>query len=105
VRRYSMNMDSEAVAASQTAQILGATGTITDILERVIIVPTTLSPGSVTIINGDGGTSTVIFNGGASSLTELKPIVVELGVVCNAAGGWRITTGANVACLCVGRFR
>jgi len=100
-----MNMDSEAVAASQTAQVLGPAGSLGDILERVVIIPTTTSPGSVTIINGTGGTSTVIFNGGATSLTELKPFVVELGALCIAAGGWQITTGANVACFCVGRFR
>lgn len=95
----------ETVAASQTAQVLGSAAADNrdqEFLARVIIIPTTTSPGSVTIINN--ATSIVIFNGGASSLTELKPIVVELGI--NSTGGpWSITTGANVAVLCVGRFK
>lgn len=97
--------DYETVAANQTAQVIGLTGTLGDILDRVVIIPTTLSPGAVTII--DGNVSIVVFNGGATSLTELKPIVLDLGMraIVTTTPGFRITTGANVAVLAIGRFR
>lgn len=96
----------ETVAASQTAQVLGSADASNvrdqEFLARVVIIPTTTSPASVTII--DNATSIVIFNGGASSLTTLAPIVVELGI--NSQGGpWKITTGANVAAIGIGRFK
>jgi len=104
MRREEFNMAFEAVAASQTAQVMGPNGMKGDILERVIIIPTTTSPGAVTIINGSGGTATVIFDGGATSVPSLAPIVVTLGFICGVAGGWGITTGANVRVICAGRF-
>lgn len=97
----------ENVIAGQTAQVLGPSniagtgGAKGDLLARVVITPTTTSPGVVTII--DGSTSITIFDGGASSLTELKPIVVELGLEA-VNGSWAITTGANIRALCVGTF-
>lgn len=93
----------ETVAASQTAQVFGGgdvgsgKGTW---LERLIIVPANLNPGVVTII--DNATSISVFAGGTGSITELKPIVVDLGVAAKAAK-WSITTGANVSVIAVGR--
>lgn len=93
----------ETVAASQTGQVFGSStagagkGTY---LERLIIVPATTSPGAVTII--DNATSISVFAGGASSINELRPIVVELGMAATAVK-WSITTGANVSVIAVGR--
>jgi hypothetical protein len=97
--------DFETVAASQTAQRIGPNGNIGNILERIIIVPTSTSPGAVDIADGNG-TNIRIFNGGSSSLSELKPIVVELGMICvnTTTPGWEVTTGANVAVIAIGRF-
>jgi hypothetical protein len=91
----------ETVAASQTAQVIGGAGAEGDYLARVIIVPASLSPGVVTIL--DGATSINIFAGGAASLTELKPIVVELGLTAGT-GPWKVTTGANVSVIATGNF-
>jgi hypothetical protein len=90
--------DYETVAASQTGQVLGAAGAKGDVIRRLVIVPTTVAPGVVTIL--DGGTSIPVFVGGA---TELKPIPVELCVE-SKNGAWSITTGANVSVVAIGRF-
>lgn len=91
----------ETVAASQTAQVLGPTGAVGDYLKRLIIIPATTSPGNVLLL--DNATSITIFAGGASSVTELKPIVVELDMF-SVSGAWKLTTGANVSAIGIGVF-
>lgn len=91
----------ETVAASQTAQVLGATGAAGDYLAGVLIVPATTSPGNVIIL--DNATSITIFTGGASSVSNLVPFMVPLGMT-SVSGAWKITTGANVSCIGVGNF-
>ena len=93
----------ETVAASQTGQVFGSSATGGGkgaYLERLVIVPANLNPGAVTII--DNATSISVFAGGTGSLTELKPICVELGMAATAAK-WSITTGANVSVIAIGR--
>jgi hypothetical protein len=91
----------EPVAASQTDQMMGATGAAGDYLAAVIIIPTTTSPGAVSI--EDGSTNTVIFDGGASSVSNLAPIRLDLGIY-SVSGGWEITTGSNVRAIGIGSF-
>lgn len=93
--------DYETVAASQTAQVLGAGGTIGDYLMGLLIVPATTSPGTVAIL--DNATSITVFTGGASSVSNLVPFFVPLGLV-SVNGAWKITTGANVSVIAVGAF-
>jgi hypothetical protein len=101
--RFDINTDYETVAAGQTDQVLGPVGGSGDILERLIIVPATTSPGAVQIKDG-GGSAVTVFTGGASSVGGLSPIVVDVGAR-SAAGAWKVTTGANVSAIGVGRFR
>ena len=91
----------ETVAASQTAQVLGPDGALGDYIKRLIIIPASTSPGVVALL--DNATSINILPGGASSLTELKPIIVELDMF-SVSGAWKITTGASVSVLAVGVF-
>lgn len=91
----------ETVAASQTDQMLGATGAAGDYLAGVLIIPATTSPGAVSI--EDGSSNTTIFTGGASSVSNLVPFFVPLGIY-SVTGGWEITTGANVSAIGVGSF-
>jgi len=92
----------ETVAASQTAQVLGAgSGATGDYISKVIIIPATTSPGNVLLL--DNATSITIFTGGASSVSNLVPFTVDLGMV-SASGAWKITTGANVSVIGVGTF-
>lgn len=95
--------DYEAVAASQTNQVMGPVGAAGDVLARVIVIPATTSPGAVTIKDG-ANTAITIFPGGASSVTTLSPIIVPVGAR-STAGAWQISTGTNVSAIGVGRFR
>lgn len=95
----------ETVAASQTNQALGASGATGDYLGTVWIVPATTSPGSVVV--KDGSTSPdvgiTVFTGGASSVSNLVPFPVALGIR-STSGGWSVTTGANVSVIATGNF-
>lgn len=96
----------QAVAASQTATVLqtsaGATG---DYLSHCIIYPTSTSPGVVTVFDNTNtaANSAVLFPGGASSTSNLTPISVPVGAK-SVNGAWKVTTGANVSVVCVGKF-
>lgn len=91
----------ETVAASQTAQVLGATGATGDYLAGVLVIPATTSPGAVTLL--DNATSITIFTGGASSVSNLVPFMIPIGAA-SASGAWKLTTGANVSCIGIGKF-
>lgn len=92
----------ETVAASQTDQVLGTNGAIGDSLQTLIIVPATTSPGAVSIKDGTGSAIT-IFTGGATSVADLAPIVVPINAR-SSVGAWKVTTGAAVSVIAVGRF-
>ncbi len=89
----------ETVAASQTAQVLGANGAKGDYIERIIIVPAITGAGNVALL--DGTTSISVFATG--TLADLTPIVIPLGMV-SVIGPWKITTGASVSVIAVGNF-
>lgn len=91
----------ETVAASQTNQVLGATGAIGDFISSILVTPATTSPGAVTLI--DNATSIVVFTGGATSVADLTPFSITLNMV-SVSGSWRITTGAAVSVIGVGSF-
>lgn len=92
----------ETVAASQTDQALGATGAAGDDIDGLLIVPANTSPGAVSIKDGDGSAITV-FAGGSSSVSNLVPFPVPLGLR-SLDGAWKITTGADVSVIAVGNF-
>lgn len=91
----------ETVAASQTDQVMGSSGAAGDILSSVLIIPATTSPGAVSIKDGAGSAIT-IFTGGATSVTTLIPFAIPLGLI--AGTNWKITTGANVSAIGIGKF-
>lgn len=95
--------DYELVLASQTDQVLGGSGAAGNLLERVIIIPTTTAAGAVAIKDGSGSSFNVFDGGGTTALSDLKPIVVQLSMR-STSGAWKVTTGANVRALCVGKF-
>ena len=92
----------ETVAASQTDQVLGATGATGDYLAGLVVVPATTSPGAISIKDG-GGSAITVFTGGASSVSNLVPFTIPLGVK-SLAGAWKVTTGANVSVFAIGEF-
>ena len=91
----------ETVAASQTAQALGATGATGDYIAGVLVIPATTTPGVVTLL--DNAISIPLFVGGASSVSNLVPFFIPLGMI-SVSGAWKITTGANVSCIGIGTF-
>ena len=92
----------ETVAASQTDQVMGATGATGDYLSGILIIPGTTSPGAVSIKDGSGS-SISIFAGGASSVSNLVPFFVPLGIK-STSGAWKVTTGSNVTAIGIGNF-
>ena len=91
----------ETVAASQTAQVLGATGATGDYIAGLLIVPATTSPGNVLLL--DNATSITVFAGGASSVSNLVPFFIPLGMI-SVSGAWKVTTGASVSVIAIGNF-
>ena len=92
----------ETVAASQTAQAIGATGAAGDYLSHVIVSPATAGCGVCTIL--DDTTEIAAFpGGGTTALSNLIPFVIPIGMK-STAGAWKITTGANIKCVAVGKF-
>lgn len=91
----------ETVAASQTAQVLGATGATGDFISGLLVIPATTSPGNVLLL--DNATSITVFAGGASSVSNLVPFFIPLGMV-SVSGAWKVTTGPNVSVIGIGNF-
>lgn len=93
--------DYETVAASQTAQVLGASGAAGDYISGILVTPADLNPGNVLLL--DNATSITVFAGGTDSVSNLVPFFIPLGMV-SASGAWKITTGASVSCIGIGNF-
>jgi hypothetical protein len=91
----------ETVAAGQTAQTLGATGGTGDYISGILVVPATTSPGNVLLL--DNAISITVFTGGATSVSNLVPFFIPLGMI-SVSGAWKITTGSNVSCIGIGNF-
>lgn len=89
----------EDVAASQTGQVLGANGAAGDVISHVTVIPETVSAGTIALI--DGTVSRNIFVSG--TLSNLAPFTIPLGMR-SVNGPWKITTGAAVHVIAVGRF-
>lgn len=91
--------DYETVAASQTAQALGATGATGDYLSHCVLQPTTTAAGTMTILDN----ATVIFTFTTGTLSNLAPIAIPIGAN-SVSGAWKVTTGANETATCFGKF-
>ena len=81
---------------------MGATGATGDYFAGLLIIPATTSPGAVSIKDGSNSAITV-FTGGASSVSNLVPFLIPLGIK-STAGAWQVTTGANVSAIGIGDF-
>lgn len=89
----------ETVAASQTAQVLGATGATGDFLSHVILQPTATNAGTTTILDN----ATVIFTFTTGTLTDLSPKTIPINAF-SVSGAWKITTGASITATAFGDF-
>lgn len=94
----------KAVAASQTASALGTDGgKLGDVLDGILVVPATTSPGAVQIKDGSD-TAITVFAGGANSVSNLVPFFLPLCGIKSKQGAWQVTTGTNVSVIASGRF-
>lgn len=91
--------DYEAVAAGQTDQVLGTTGTAGDVLEQLIITVAAAATGTVSIKDGAGSAIPI-----TAANTPIGVYSVNIGAKASGAG-WKVTTGAGATVLAVGRFR
>lgn len=89
----------ETVAASQTDQVLGATGAIGDYLDHLTIFVATAATGTVTV--KDGATTVGVFPNSPGG--GVGVYVVPLGIRAVGAG-FSITTGAGSSVVAVGQF-
>lgn len=92
-------LEYETVAASQTDQVLGATGATLDTLSHIVIQPVTTAAGSCTVKDG----TTVIFTFTTGTLADLRPIVVPFNIR-SINGSFKVTTGASVTITAFGKF-
>jgi hypothetical protein len=87
------------VAASQTTAPVGVVGCY---LESVTIIPATTASGAVTILDGS---TAIVSVPAAAALGQSAPYNLRLGIrATSASTGFKITTGASVAVIAVGRF-
>jgi len=93
----------ETVAASQTAQALGATGATGDYLSHCVIYPVTTGAGAVTVFDNTNAAATNVINFTSGTLSNLAPIPIPVGAI-STAGAWKVTTGTNVTVTCYGKF-
>lgn len=89
----------ETVAASQTAQVLGPNGATGDYIQGILVIPATTGAGAIALL--DGSTSISVFATG--TLSDLTPFYIPLGIN-SVSGAWKLTTGANVSCIGIGKF-
>lgn len=90
--------DYETVAASQTDQVLGASGQAGDRLERLVITVATAASGTVSIKDGSGSSISI-----TAANTAIGVYTVNLGIY-STGGAWKVTTGAGATVVAIGRF-
>jgi len=98
---YNYNTDFEAVAASQTDQIMGPVGAVGNLLSTVIVTVATAATGTCSIKDGNGSSIPL-----TAANTPIGVYVININALCvNATTpGWKITTGAGATALAIGRF-
>ena len=87
----------EAIAASQTNVVVGATGATGDYLHRLVVAVATAATSTVSVIDGSTTVLAIPAN------TPIGVYSIEINGV-SATGSWKITTGAGVSVLAVGIF-
>ena len=97
--REQFNTEYETIAASQSDQVLGNTGTIGDLLERLIISVTTAATGTVSIKDGSGSALVI-----TPANTPIGVYDVTIGAR-SSDGAWQVTTGAGATVIAIGDFK
>ncbi len=88
----------EVVAPSATDQVLGGTGSLGDVLGKLVVNVTTSATGTVSIKDGAGSAITLV-----PANTPIGTYTVWLGIR-STSGAWSVTTGAGASVLAIGQF-
>ena len=99
VCRIEFQWEYEAVAASQTDQVMGAIGAAGDLLHALKCATSAASVGTVTVKDGAGSSFTIFLAQGAAAILD-SPALDWVSV----NGAWSVTTGTNTTCRVSGRF-
>lgn len=99
--RLDFNTDYEAVGASATDQILGASGAKGNILERLIVTVNTSLTSTVSIKDGNGSSIPIV---AANSAIGVYALDIGARCVNTTTPGWSVTTGAGATVLAIGKF-
>ena len=87
----------EHVAASQTAQVLGATGATGDYLHRLVITVSATATSTVSLLDNTSSHVLVAAN------TAIGVYSIEINTF-SKNGAWKVTTGAGAEVLAMGNF-
>jgi hypothetical protein len=90
----------ETVAASQTDQVLGATGGAGDYLDTIVCTVATAASAQVQIQDGSGTAYTILPNSPGGGIGVY---VIPINAI-SVLGAWSITTGAGSTVFATGRF-
>jgi hypothetical protein len=84
----------------------GASRHINSYLESVTVIPASTAAGAVTILDGSTNIVVIPTLAGTGTGTQVQvPYTVQLGIrATSASTGFKITTGAAVSVIAVGRF-
>lgn len=90
----------ETVAASQTGQVLGATGAAGDRIKKIIVTVTTAATSTVALLDGSTSVSLV------PAVTPVGIYTIDFGEegILSTTGAWSLTTGAGCNLIAVGDF-
>lgn len=92
--------DYETVAASQSDQVLGATGAAGDYLDTLVITVATAATAATSIKDGGGSAIPILPNSPGGGIgVYVVPIKAK-----SVAGAWKVTTGAGATVLATGVF-
>jgi 'Cold-shock' DNA-binding domain len=69
-----------------------------------LIIPAAAAAGAVSLLWDGTNTRTLFAGGGTTALPTLAPFWVQHGAQSGNAGGFKATTGANVAAIAFGKF-
>ncbi len=91
--------DYEAVAASQTDQVIGPVGAAGDVLDTLVISVATSATGTVSVKDGAGSAIVI-----TAANTPIGVYSVKLGAR-STSGAWKVTTGAGATAIAIGKFK
>lgn len=104
VKSYSDGSQYKTIAAGQTNAVIGVSGAQGDYLKALVCVVATPATSSVDIKDGATGSAISVLPAAVAGAIGTYTIPLGLTAVAAASGGWRITTGAGVSVIAIGRF-